>query len=268
MAYHFITGLPRSGSTLLASILRQNPKFDASIMSPVGHVVTTALGALGPDNEAGRYLSDEQRTMMLRGLFNGYYYGVHPQVDIIFDNNRRWTANINALARLYPDCKLLCCVRSPQAIVDSFERLFQKNPLHMSLIYGGKSNTTAYERVAELMKPTAVLGYSLNALRTAFFGPENARILMVEYDDLCRFPDAVIRDIYAALGVEQFVHNFNNIEAIPGAAEFDQELGTPGLHDLKPAVVYEGRQTILPPDIFAALPSPFWRLNEPATPPG
>jgi len=25
--YHFITGLPRSGSTLISSILQQNPKF-------------------------------------------------------------------------------------------------------------------------------------------------------------------------------------------------------------------------------------------------
>ncbi|MBU0835751.1 MAG: sulfotransferase, partial [Gammaproteobacteria bacterium] len=28
-AYHFISGLPRSGSTLLAALLRQNPRFHA-----------------------------------------------------------------------------------------------------------------------------------------------------------------------------------------------------------------------------------------------
>jgi hypothetical protein len=30
---HFISGLPRSGSTLLAAILRQNPHFHATISS-------------------------------------------------------------------------------------------------------------------------------------------------------------------------------------------------------------------------------------------
>ena len=33
---HFISGLPRSGSTLLAAILRQNPRFHAGMTSPVG----------------------------------------------------------------------------------------------------------------------------------------------------------------------------------------------------------------------------------------
>jgi hypothetical protein len=35
-AFHFISGLPRSGSTLLAAILRQNPAFHAAMTSPVG----------------------------------------------------------------------------------------------------------------------------------------------------------------------------------------------------------------------------------------
>jgi hypothetical protein len=33
---HFISGFPRSGTTLLAALLRQNPRFHASIESPVG----------------------------------------------------------------------------------------------------------------------------------------------------------------------------------------------------------------------------------------
>ena len=31
---HFISGLPRSGSTLLSAILRQNPRFYAAMSSP------------------------------------------------------------------------------------------------------------------------------------------------------------------------------------------------------------------------------------------
>ena len=33
--YHFISGLPRSGSTLLAALLRQNPDFHASMSGPI-----------------------------------------------------------------------------------------------------------------------------------------------------------------------------------------------------------------------------------------
>ena len=33
--HHFITGMPRSGSTLLSAILQQNPRFRATVTSPV-----------------------------------------------------------------------------------------------------------------------------------------------------------------------------------------------------------------------------------------
>jgi Sulfotransferase family len=32
---HFISGLPRSGSTLLAALLRQNPRFEAGMSGPL-----------------------------------------------------------------------------------------------------------------------------------------------------------------------------------------------------------------------------------------
>lgn len=267
MRMHFITGLPRSGSTLLASILRQNPKFEASIQSPVGRVFTDVVTALGVSNESSLFLNDTKREAILRGIVGGYYYDLPIDVKVVFDNNRRWTANASALAKLWPECKLLCCVRAPVAIVDSFERLAQNSPLSASAIVGGVGNTTVYERVHELMKAQGVVGFSLNALRSAFFGPERDRLLIINYDDLCRFPAAVVKDIYEALGEEPFNHDFGNISPIPGAAEFDSELAAPGLHDLKPAVVYEPRTTILPPDIWKSLPAPFWGLNGSETSP-
>ncbi|MEG4005469.1 sulfotransferase [Microcoleus sp. Pol11C1] len=36
MKAYFISGLPRSGSTLLAALLRQNPRFYSAMTSPVG----------------------------------------------------------------------------------------------------------------------------------------------------------------------------------------------------------------------------------------
>lgn len=266
MRFHFLTGLPRSGSTLLASILSQNPRFHASIQSPVGQVFTDALTAMGSRNESERFISNAQRERMLRGVVDGYYAEMEGDKEVVFDNNRRWTANIGAVQTCYPDSLLIACVRDPRAIVDSFERLFQKTPLNMSVIFGGIANMSVVARVHELMKPGGVMGFSLDALRGAVYGPYANRLLMIEYDNLARFPAAVVDDIYRALGEPTFNHNFGEICPIEGAAEFDRDVATPGLHDLKPTVVYEERRTILPPEIFNALPGPFWRANEPVTP--
>ncbi|WP_284246122.1 sulfotransferase [Thalassotalea insulae] len=45
--YHFISGLPRSGSTLLAGILRQHPHFYAAMSSPIGALINSALKQMG-----------------------------------------------------------------------------------------------------------------------------------------------------------------------------------------------------------------------------
>jgi sulfotransferase len=262
---HFISGLPRSGSTLLASILRQNPACHASVESPVGQIITTALGAMGPSNEARCFLWSEQRIEMLRGIFMGYYD--LDQRAILFDNNRRWTANIALLAELFPKCKVVCCVRSPAAIVDSFEQLFQANPLALSVVYGSKPNTTVYERVREIMGSNGVLGFSLNALRSAFYGPHADRLVLVNYDDLARFPQAVMDDLTKTLPLPPHNYRFDAIEQIPGAEQFDKDLATPGMHTLKPKVVYEDRKSVLPPDIWNSLPEPFWLSSKELTTP-
>ncbi|MBR8827105.1 MAG: hypothetical protein DSM107014_04230 [Gomphosphaeria aponina SAG 52.96 = DSM 107014] len=44
---HLISGLPRSGSTLLAGILRQNPNFHAGMSSPVGGLMNQLLESVG-----------------------------------------------------------------------------------------------------------------------------------------------------------------------------------------------------------------------------
>lgn len=229
-------------------------------MSPVGRIVTDCLQAMGASNEANSYITDKQRVAIIEGIFDGFY-GAHPY-KVVFDNNRRWTANAPLLAECFPDCKIVCCVRSPAAILDSFERLFQQNPLSLSVAYGGQANLTVYERTMELMKPGGVLGYALNAFRTAYFGLQNDRLLLVEYDDLARFPAQVVEDLSKALALPAHNYQFDAIEQIAGAAQFDADVSTPGLHTLGSKVVYTQRTSVLPPDIWNSLPPPFWQVKE------
>lgn len=256
MRFHFISGLPRSGSTLLAGILRQNPRFTAHIESPVGRMVTQLHMAMGIENEASQFIDDDTRVRSLRGLFSAYYAG--NKASLVFDNNRRWCANIDLLLKLFPDMRILCCVRHPAHIVDSLERLQNKHPLTLSAITGARSNMTVYQRVQLYMGPENLVGFGLHALRTAWYGPHRDRLILVRYDDLARFPDDTLADIHKLLGEKPFTYNFNKIEPIPGAKEFDDRIGTPGLHDLKSNVVYDARTAILPPDLFRQLPTPFW----------
>jgi hypothetical protein len=48
---HFSSELPRSGSTLLSAILRQNPRFHAGMTGPVGSLVDAMLRNMRMNNE-------------------------------------------------------------------------------------------------------------------------------------------------------------------------------------------------------------------------
>ena len=259
MNLHFISGLPRSGSTLLAAILKQNPHFSAGMSSPVASLYRSLEGAMAHSNEGAVFVTDAQRKTILKGLFNSFY---GDDCETVFDTNRMWTARLPALAQLFPSAKVICCVRDIAWILDSFERLHIRNPFEPSGIYGFETGGTVYSRAHQLaVGGSGVVGYSMNAMREAMAGDFNDRLLLVEYEDLCKRPDEVIEQVYKFIGEPLFSHDFSRVEY--SASEFDRNIGARGLHDVNGPVVWRPRKTILPPDLFAQFQNDqFWRTPE------
>lgn len=263
MTIHFIAGLPRSGSTLLAAILRQNPRFKASMTSPVCTMYKALESAMSRRNEAAAFITDEQRQDVLRGLFTNYYSGWNP---VVFDTNRAWCAKLPAIAQLFPEARVICCVRDLAWIMDSIERLIRKNAFELSGMFGHNPNTTVFSRVNQLASGTGLVGHALDALKEAYYGEQRHKLILVEYNDLANTPDFTISKIYAQLGEPPFDHDFDHVEY--SAHDFDEALGTPGLHTVRPKVELIPRETILPPDLFARFANDmFWRSSDAAPPP-
>lgn len=257
--FHFISGLPRSGSTLLAAILRQNPAVHASMSSPVGGYFSSLQKAMSGSNEASMFSSNEKRARHLRALFDVEYADAP---EVVFDTNRIWPSKLPVLASLFPQAKIIACVRRPAWIVDSIERLIRSNPFDLSGIFGFEAGGTVFSRTTGLMSSTGLVGFAIDALRDGYYSPlATGRMLLVEYEPLAKNPKAVISGIYDWLGIPKFEHDFDKLDQIPGAAQFDQKLGTPGLHAVKPKVEWRDRASVLPPDLFKSLPAPFWRAS-------
>lgn len=258
MILNFISGLPRSGSTLLASILCQNPEFTASMVSPMGPAITKVREAMSPSQETHVLWDGGQQCRVVQSIFEAFYSN-GPQV--VFDTNRRWCADARLLAYIFPQCKIICCVRDPIQIIASFEKLFARYPVTMGTICSNNQSTTVFERVPALMATDGVVGYAYKAFRDAWFGPERDRLHLIEYQDLVDHPLQVLKYLHINLDLPWFGgYDFCNIKQIDGAAEFDKSLGVPGLHDLRPAVSVEtdGNHP-LPPDVLDKIPPAFWR---------
>jgi sulfotransferase len=242
---HFISGLPRSGSTMLAAILKQNPRFIAGMTSPLSTLFKAIEDATAKRQETSVFVSDEQRDKLLKGLFSIYY---DHEDKVIFDTSRMWCARLTVLSKLFPQAKFICCVRDVRWIMDSFERIYRKNEQKPSGIYGYDTSGTVYSRTMSIAQSNGVVGYAMDALREACASEQKDRILLVDYEELCKNTDHWIKEIYRFIGEKEFPHKYDRIEY--SAGEFDKQLAAHGLHDVKGAVEWRPRETILPPDLF------------------
>ncbi|MDX2321572.1 MAG: sulfotransferase [Moritella sp.] len=244
---HFISGLPRSGSTLLAGILRQNPAFYASMSSPVAPLINNCLEQMGAGGEFYTFFDDQKRKEMCRALFDAYYRD-KKQHQVLFDTNRIWTARMHQLTELFGDYKIICCVRNPAWIMDSFEKIYRKNPFDYSRMFNPQNRQTVYSRCESMMNTSGTVGSAWTALKEAYYGEYSDRLLLIDYDLLTQYPERSMQLIYQFLDEDIYEHDFDNVAY--DANEFDQQLGVAGLHTVKKKVEFKARRSILPPDLF------------------
>ncbi len=255
--FHFISGLPRSGSTLTAAILKQNPRFHAGMSSPVAGLVDGILSQVSAGTEMSSMVSTEQRQRLLRGLFDSYY--ADREEPVIFDTNRAWTANLPLLMTLFPEAKLVCLVRDLSWIMDSMERQFRRNAFeHTRLFNTPAERSTVYTRVEALAGANRLVGFPWHALREACYSEHAERIVIVEYDLIAQRPADVFKLLYEFLEEPPFAHDFEAVDY--DAPAFDAQLGLDGLHRVRRCVAPAPRETILPPDLFEKYNTlAFWR---------
>lgn len=245
--YHFISGLPRSGSTLLSAILHQSPRFSASMSGPMAGLFNILLTEMSGRNEFSVFIDNAQRQRILRGLLQNYYAGM--DAEVIFDTNRSWCSKLPLLATLFPDSKVIACVRDLSWIIDSIERLVRKNAFEPSSLFNYSAGGTVYTRANGLAGTDGLVGYAYDALKEAYYGEQaEGRLILVQYESLVRNPQETIKALYAFLEEPVTVHDFQHIAF--DAEDFDRKAGTPGLHAVRPRITATERETILPPELF------------------
>jgi sulfotransferase len=260
MHFHFISGLPRSGSTMLSALLRQNPRFHAGVTSPLASLVSSVLDKVSVGSEWGPQVDVDRRRALLHGLFDSYYAQVENEV--IFDTNRSWTAKLPVLLDLFPSARIIACVRNVAWIMDSIERLYQANPYENTRLYSSDAErSSVYSRLEALAQRNRMVGLAYSALKEAYYGAHGRSMLVVEYDLLSQRPAEVVPLIYRFLGEQPFAHDYDNL--VFDTPAYDEGLGLKGLHKVRERVSFERRETILPPDLFDQYARlSFWRDTE------
>jgi hypothetical protein len=87
-------------------------------------------------------------------LFDNFY--AECSAEVTFDTSRAWCGWMPAVVRLFPDAKVIACVRELPWVVDSIERLIQHNVFSPSSIFnysaGGMGRLRDASRVGQERK--------------------------------------------------------------------------------------------------------------------
>lgn len=242
--YYFISGLPRSGSTLLSAILKQNPNFHAGIS---GSLLSHVRSIIETSNSVTKSEFDENRTKRIAMATINAFYEDNPK-SVIFDTNRLWTNLLPQLKDLFPYTKVICCVRDINWIIDSFERLHQKNPYAISTVFPKDSDINVYVRSESLMKEGGIIKLPYDSLKSGMMGMFKDMLMFVEYDLLVKNPEGTMRALYNFIDQPYYQHDFNNVE--DSYDEYDADLNMKGLHTTRRKVEWIPREFILPPDVL------------------
>lgn len=253
--YHFISGLPRSGSTLLSSILKQNPRFTAGITDPLQSYADAIIRATENIQGGRKLVETEKRKRIIRGIFNSYY---EDGTEVCFNTGRTWTGKTKLLKTLYPNFKMIVCVRSIPWILNSFEKLNAKEPLGTKPIYGNQQLHTVDQRCFSLMGAKGgVVMDPIKLMRSGIYSGDADHMIFVEYNALTKQPLETMKRIYDFIDEEYYDHDFDNVE--DSYEEYDLDLKMDGLHTVRKRVEYIEGQRFIPPILWNEfLKHDFW----------
>lgn len=232
-----LSGLPRTGSSLLVALLMQNPRIYGEgasalcqLMWDVQHTCdsTTALAANRRTHTKHDILS------ALPGL---YYKDVTQPV--VIEKGRTWTHPLNFsmwLNHVNSDQKAIVTVRPMEDIVKSMVMLRLKN--------GWKGNPYAglFDPGSE---PICRAVEAIERGKTLFAG----RFLFVDYRDLVSDPLEILEQIYEFYGWPPFAHRLDQIEL--KTQEDDTVHGLLGMHDVRSTISVRNVNVELPDEIKA-----------------
>lgn len=231
--FYFVSGLPRSGSTLLENILAQNPRFHATATSGVMDLMFNIRNQWDRMIEFKAAPNEPAKVRVMRGILENFYADVDKPV--IFDKSRAWLANLEmAEEALGYKAKVLVPVRDLRDVLASFEKRWRDSASTTQIAQESQfyfEFQTAEGRAAVWMRPEQPVGIAYNRVRDAVQRGFQDRMFLVDFDDLTARPEESMKKIYEFLGEEYFEHDFENVEQV--TQENDAVHGMKDLHKIR-----------------------------------
>lgn len=232
---YFLGGLPRSGSTLLGSLLNQHPEIYTTPTSPLTDFLFLINQNFNYLDLQYTYEKEKIEYNIYTSVINNFYN--HISKKYIIDKHRAWTKNLSSIKKFYTDePKVIATYRTIPEIISSYISLIEKENQYHNFIDEKLreddlkiTNTNRAEYIWRffLSDPYESLVYGITNFKK--------NIHLINYDDLMLNPQTELNKIYEFLEIEYYTNDFNNIQNTCKEKK-DKMWGLNGLHDIRSSI--------------------------------
>ena len=244
----FLAGFPRSGNTLLTSILNQNPDVCCTPNSVVLEIYKDVWNLKHTD-VFKNYPDHESLHRVMESIIPAYYQ--HWDFKYIIDRGPAGTeGNLYLLKKFHStDIRVIFLVRPLLEVLASWISWMKKTP--DSFIRRNTKNPT--EACHFLMSKDGQIAKELLCMQN-LLKPENKHhVLFIDYKEIVAEPHQTIKGIYKFLDIPSFKHRFIDLDQVTvnGLSYNDRVLGE-GLHTIKTKKLIKSKTdvNILPSEII------------------
>ena len=244
----FLAGFPRSGNTLLTSILNQNPDVCCTPNS-VTLEIYKELFLLKRTDVFLNYPDEQSLNNVMDEVYNLYYKNW--TYKYIIDRGPAGTpGNLTLLKKHFKqEIKIIFLVRPLLEVLASWITWAEKTP--DSFIRKATKNPT--EACHYLMKDDGQIMKEMKCMQN-LLKPENKHhVHFVDYKEIVAKPAATMKGIYKFFNIPPFKHHFTHLEQVKvNGLGYDDTIMGKGMHTIKTKKLIKSTTdvNVLPPEII------------------
>jgi len=223
----FLVAMHRSGNTVFASIINQNPEIVCTAKSMTLEIMKQLF--LIKNMEIYKNFPDSDSLDNVMDSIYDNYYRHWPQKYIIDRGPATLSGNFALLNKHYRrPFKCIILVRDLLDVLASYIKWYSENPN----AFLNKIGNTDEEKLTEVMRKDGGMAKDLEAIKNAYNYPEICHF--IKYDDMVTNPEQVFFDLYQFLGIKPFKHNFKNLKQIEiNGIRYDDTVVGNNMHTIK-----------------------------------
>ena len=223
----FLVAMPRSGNTLFASLMNQNPEIAATANSLTLEIMAD-LHRLKKTDVFKNFPDHKSLDNVLNSVFDVYYQDWSQK--IIIDRGPVMTSgNLNLIQKHFRrPFKCIVLVRNLMDVLASYMQWYTENPDSFLNKEGLKNDE---EKLSRIMSREGAVAKQLDAIKNAYNYPDICHF--VKYDELVSDPEKELRKIYQFMEEPYYPHYFNNLKPVNvNGLEYDDTVVGSNMHKL------------------------------------